>query len=177
MINILMIMVNRRSMCLCPLWIVSGFLLRGQVDLYEVFLHEAQNQVDLGKAPTYKHDQGETIEFVGSQSFLQVKVQEKLQTSYTFTAKRHHCHILLKMGDLLPTRITKDRFSQDACHKLLVSSIGSLQVFEKLDANAYDKCLVQPEFLCSGVFKIMCRVGCEWCALRFADESFQPRVT
>jgi len=111
MINIL-IMVNR-SMCLFPLWIVSGLLLCGQVEL--------------GEAPTCMRHHG-----MGSQSFLRVKVQENLHTSfpkYTLTAQRHH-----------------------------FSKIGPLRVFEKLDANAYHKFLVRPEFLCSGVFEILCHV-------------------
>ena len=132
MINIL-IMVNR-SLCLFPWWILSGLLLRGQVEL--------------GEAPTCMRHHG-----MGSQSFLRVKVQENLHTSfpkYTLTAQRHH-----------------------------FSKIGPLRVFEKLDANAYHKFLVRPEFLCSGVFEILCHVllvaNGVLCDSR--TKSFQPRVT
>lgn len=62
------------------------------------------------------------------------------------------------MDDLLSTRIAKNHFSHHAYHTLIVSTIGPLQVFEKLDANACHQFLVHAEFLCSGVFTIMCHV-------------------
>lgn len=130
--------------------------LRGKFDLYKVkkIHHGKQNQVDLRETPKYKRDHGKTMECVGSQSLLQVKVRENLQTSfpkYTFTAQHHHYHIQFKMGDLLSTMITKDRSSHDAYHKLIVSKIGPLEILEKINANAYGLVLRCPTFFKSNI--------------------------
>lgn len=112
--------------------------------------------IDLGVTPNLTRDHGQTVELVGSLSYIHAQVHKNLQAAtakYKADADRHRCQVQFAVGDFLWAVLTKDRFPPREYNKLKARKLGHLEVLERINANAY-RVKVPPGVYSSDVFNV-----------------------
>ena len=112
--------------------------------------------LDLGVLPDATRDHGEAVEFVANVSHIHQQVHDYLRLAsakYKEMADRHRRDVQFKVGDKVWAVLTKERFPVHEYDKLKARKIGSLEVVEKINANAY-RMLLPAHIRCSDVFNV-----------------------
>lgn len=96
--------------------------------------------LELGVAPDLMRDNAQAVDFVGSLSQIHGQVHDKLQVSsakYKEASDRHRCELQFKFRDHVWAIMTKE-CSPGTYIKLQAQTIVSLDILEKITANAYE---------------------------------------
>lgn len=131
-----------RSLGFCPFQVVYGILPRGPLDLTTL--------------PDKTRVHGEALDFVSGIQAIHQMATNNLTTSaskYKAAADRKRRELIFAPGDSVWVVLTKDRLPAGDYNKLKSRKIGSVEVIEMINPNAY-RVRLPPTLRTSDVFNV-----------------------